>query len=155
MNGRSCTKVAKTITLDDLDEEGIQILNSGYVQLLDERDSAGRPLLFHYPKLASWNSYKSAARAFWYRTMVAEENEDLQIRGAVFIGYAVGSGVVHNANLREVILKIHILRDGLPLKLACFHHCSDGHGMVHLVNLFRTLVGTRVRLRFRYHLGKF
>lgn len=149
------TKVAKTITLDDLDEADDMIaLRSGGTIFLSETDSAGRPITLAYRTKNNLKSYKSEFRAQWYSAMVALENQELQKRGAVIVCFTLdldgplGSGY-------ETMSKYHMLRDGLPLRRASFHFCYNNSAMRTAVSIFRTVAGPDFRLRFRDHFGSY
>ena len=47
-------KLTKEITLSDLTEENINFLKAGLVQVLPEKDAAGRSVICLFPELANW-----------------------------------------------------------------------------------------------------
>jgi hypothetical protein len=52
-------KLAKEITYDDLDEEDIRCLESGYVQILSGRDRAGRAIFFLMPMIRKYSTLQN------------------------------------------------------------------------------------------------
>lgn len=52
-------KLAKEITYDDLDEEDIRCLESGYAQVLSGRDRAGRAIFFLMPMIRKYSTLQN------------------------------------------------------------------------------------------------
>ena len=52
-------KLTKEITYDDLDEDDIQCLESGYAQILSGRDRAGRAVLFLMPMIRKYRTLQN------------------------------------------------------------------------------------------------
>ena len=103
-------KLVKDITIDDLDEDDIDCLKTGGIQLAG-RDRASRQILFQVPGLRrKKDSLTSELRMRYYVTMCALESQETQLKGAVNIGYAVGEyadkkegkGFLEHTNLATV-----------------------------------------------------
>jgi hypothetical protein len=62
------SKLGKTITLDDFDEDDIACLKTGSLQYSDASDRAGRPIIFLFQKYANYDR--------WQKSLVrVDENE--------------------------------------------------------------------------------
>ena len=60
------SRLTKNITLEDLDEDDLRLLHSGYVQLLPGRDRAGRAITLSLSHLRQNSNIKSiVSRIFW------------------------------------------------------------------------------------------
>lgn len=56
-------KLAKEITCDDLDEDDLKCLESGYAQVLSGRDRAGRAILCLMPMIREYKTLQNRVRA--------------------------------------------------------------------------------------------
>lgn len=83
-------KLVKDITLDDLDDDDIVCLKSGWIQLAG-KDMAGRQIILNLPGLRDENvPLRSDLRIRYYIKMIMLESEEAQITGTIPIVYAVG-----------------------------------------------------------------
>ena len=148
-------KLAIPITQDDLDADDIEALYSGGHQAFHcGYDSVGRAVLFILRhKVRKIKSWKHATRATWYHHMALLQNEDVQRRGIIFVSYDVGVVDWDPVLATEMVRRSHILKDGIPIRLAAFHYCYDTIAVRSAFAILRTLAGTDFRLRLRDHYG--
>lgn len=59
-------KLGRDITIDDLNEDDIKVLESGYVQVLQNRDRAGRVIFFLLPAIRAHKTVMNKVRAFGF-----------------------------------------------------------------------------------------
>ena len=118
--------------------------------------------------LYSFRHVKQQLRVFWYATMCAYENEDIQRRGQVLL-------VFNNTNIvsesspssnntatsnepavtidRPAIWGIGRLTTYLPMRLTALHYTYQDDCVKPIVALMQMAVGTYQRLRMRSHQG--
>ena len=149
-------KLAVPITQDDLDADDKEALYTGAHQPFRcGTDSVGRAVLWilrssNGGRIKSW---KNAVRATWYHHMAMLQDEEVQRRGVIIISYDVAVTQWHPAIATEMVRRQHILKDGIPLRLAAFHYCYDNIAIRSAFAVLRTVAGTDFRLRLRDHYG--
>lgn len=85
-------KLVKDITLEDLDEDDIAALKTGFLQLPGKKDSSGRIILLNFPGLRGTNmSLNSELRMRFYILMSALEKEENQLSHFVTIVFSLGN----------------------------------------------------------------
>ena len=115
-------KLTKEITIDDLDEDDIACMKSGAMQWAG-RDSRNRPIFLNLPGLRNYKYIQNELRYRFFVMMEASKSPENQIRGVVFLMYAIGDmrdsrngqGYRENSNLATAI----------PIYTAAFHFVSD------------------------------
>ena len=116
-------KLAKDVTIDDLDDDDISALKSGLTQLCG-RDRSGRLIVIQLPSLISFRSVRSEMRARYFFLMNELKSEQTQVKGFVFITYAIGeyknfrTGTAGFNEIVEVSYKC-------PIFCAAVHFCCD------------------------------
>ena len=172
--------LGRSLMLEDLDRDTRTCLESGHIQLLPNRDRAGRVVLCDlqnlYPK-----SYKRGIQqvsshlrnccclfadrflsncwfqlvqmmAYIYVVLSALEDEETQRRGFVVVLYHLG-------NLKSD-LDPDVLREGpisnqwLPLRFSGIHMCLDNPMMRVIARIILVAAGSDFRSRFRIHEGE-
>ena len=147
-------KLVKRITLDDFDDDDMAALMAGAVQLLPECDSAGRGVIIiarHHSRCKTW---KNQLRVHWYFIQAALEDETMQRNGLIYVVYDVGEKVATSNTTMGILRNVHLVSEGLPHRVICFHYLSDNPAVRSVLSLFRKVGGARFRLRFRAHSGK-
>jgi hypothetical protein len=170
-------KLTKDITLDDLDPYDIMTIESGFLQMLPEKNCAGRKVFCIFPKLKGvrtaqnivsydvimkqddyiWSLsvgahlFRFQLRAGYYLMMRSvEKDEDVQKRGVVGCAYNVVSGLNFDVQL---VRKWGRLRNVLPLRFDSAHVCYNDQRVVPVVSLAIFIMQTHTRVRLRTHYG--
>jgi len=77
-------KLARDILLSDLNEDDMECLKSGYLQVLSDLDFGNRKVIFHYKALSDcYKERENLLRSFWYVTNALSASEDVQKLGVV------------------------------------------------------------------------
>jgi len=143
-------KLAKDIRVDDLTEDEVPLLESGYAQILNVRDRAERAVFMLMPTLRKDKSLDNGLRAIYMVTMYALKDEETQKNGIVLIAYNVGKGKTRD---RQAMLKSGQLMFSLPIRFAGVHYCYDDEKMKPLFYIAMYAVQKAARLRCRFHCG--
>ena len=142
-------KLAKVITLEDLDENDMDCLRNGSFQVLPCKDMAGRPIIFGMTSLRTCKTMKNELRARWYMLMSVLENQDCQVARVILVAYAVG-------NLRDKRVgdpdNVEMC-NSLPIQFSGTHLCCDDIGQYLLLSSSIRLFQPENRARFRVHYG--
>lgn len=149
------------IQLEDLDAETMDCLESGHIQLLTERDRAGRAVFVVTKKLAI-NSERCQdenciLRAFWILSLIALEDEETETKGAVLVNYNIGgANVVQRLGLdghRRRVRQWGNVFQALPLRVASVHWCVENFALKQDANLSALMLGGSTFVRVRCHAG--
>ncbi|KAL3941169.1 MAG: hypothetical protein SGBAC_004423 [Bacillariaceae sp.] len=140
--------------LSELKEEDAKFLQSGFMQLLPQRDRAGRAIIMCLGALKQQfkTSLESDLRCLSFLTSKAAEDEDTQKRGIVMIFYALAQKTYDGRNNRPVRL-LKAFGD-LPARVVATHFCYDNAAMKPLLNLLSNHMETKMLCRFRSHCGQ-
>jgi hypothetical protein len=143
-------KLAKRITLDDLDEDDKAALLSGSVHMLRQKDRSGRTVSFSIQE----RSYNQI-RAMWYLAMATlEGDDDAQRNGFVFVRYSIGIQHYTKKQLDHV-MRASFLTRAMPLQAKGFHFCYDDEHLRPVLSAIQMYVGKQTRMRFRTHFGTY
>eukprot|EP00980_Cylindrotheca_fusiformis_P000165 scaffold26_cov117-Cylindrotheca_fusiformis.AAC.6 len=140
-------KLAKVITMNDLDEDDMQCLKSGNYQVLPCTDAAGRTVFLGMPSLTIDKPAENQLRARYYVIMSALKSEQAQIRGFVTVWYTIGN---HSAESFES--NTGFLWD-LPVRREGIHFCLDSMRMYVLGRVAFLRLPSSLRSRVRIHAG--
>ena len=172
-------KLGRDIRVDDLDEDDIACLESGYAQVLNARDRADRAIFMLMPMIKKFKTMENRVRAsdfttdeeqnsslivhclfFLFHTkqrraiymalMFALKDVDTQKHGIVGIAYNVGGGKSRN---RQAIMRNAQLVSALPLKFSAVHYCFDEENVRGIFYLAMYVFQKAARIRCRFHLG--
>eukprot|EP00980_Cylindrotheca_fusiformis_P026062 scaffold15301_cov142-Cylindrotheca_fusiformis.AAC.11 len=84
-------KLTRNISLCDLDDNDRMCLESGFCQILSQKDVAGRTILLILPGLLPNVAMKHGIRALYYLCMsTLQESDDVMKKGIVKLCYAAG-----------------------------------------------------------------
>jgi hypothetical protein len=169
-------KLAKDIKLDDLDEGDVACLESGLIQVLPSRDSAGRAILVWSPSLknrkssvmnrvslrgSSLSGYPFGAytstfpclqmRSLHYVAMTLTEDDESQKKGIVMIYSRFGPSLIDH----QAATKIPTLVANFAVRTVALHMCYDDPINDSLVAIMRLALEKNVRVRLRAHEGKY
>ncbi len=148
--------LTKDIIQDHLDKETIDVVYSGRLQGLRQRDRAGRivGIRFMQPTTVS---VMAQLRGIFYVVMIESEDEETQKKGNVVVSYLVGE----EPNLlqtfyhrREVNLKMPKLLEAVPIRYVGIHVCHN-HPLTWrlLLAIFKLAAKQLNRIRMREHCG--
>eukprot|EP00529_Nitzschia_sp_RCC80_P016940 CAMPEP_0113477596 /NCGR_PEP_ID=MMETSP0014_2-20120614/20289_1 /TAXON_ID=2857 /ORGANISM="Nitzschia sp." /LENGTH=659 /DNA_ID=CAMNT_0000370695 /DNA_START=397 /DNA_END=2373 /DNA_ORIENTATION=+ /assembly_acc=CAM_ASM_000159 len=147
--------LTRSLRYSDLKDDDIHYMNRAYQQILPSRDSAGRVVIVdtHLCRNVVYKTTRSVARAFTYMyTSLIENDEDVQKRGVVMIGYAV------NSSLSEIDPGMHkvgnLVRAMIPIRYTSWHVCLGAETWFRRLqaNMIRILP-QKDRVRLRCHEG--
>eukprot|EP00536_Pseudo-nitzschia_multiseries_P004752 jgi/Psemu1/323597/estExt_fgenesh1_pg.C_820003 len=165
--------LTKKIQLKDLDAETKDCLESGHVQLLQERDRAGRAVIVVTKKLGTNRAGKhhtgtgtgtgtdennGILRALWILSSIALEDEETETKGAVLVYYTLGSSSgraeCHGVDgHRSRVRQLGNILGALPMRVAAIHWCVDNVVLKQAANLSAMMLGRSNFVRVRYHSG--
>jgi len=143
-------KLGRDIRVDDLNEDDIASLESGYAQVLDARDRADRAIFMLMPMLRKFKPIENKLRAIYMVLMFALKDENTQKNGIVGIPYNIGSG---KTNDRQAILRAAQLVSALPLRFTAVHYCYDDETLRGIFYVAMYVFEKAARIRSRFHLG--
>jgi hypothetical protein len=173
-------KLCKDIELSDLDEYDMEALESGGFQVLDQKDRAGRPILFGRYTCMKYRSVTNMVRALWYVWSSMVEDEEHQRSGIVAIGYENGKtpierfdnptlmpneeddgGATYDVHAtfsdggfdRDLARGILSLPLSLPIRPVGYHICADNSQWQGISDMVSVTICKFVRLRLRFHYG--
>jgi hypothetical protein len=145
------------IGLIDLDEDTRLMLESGFFQVLPERDSRGRVIYVISPNLPGfYRNSQSFLQMTYYCLMFFAEDETNQMSGVVSVVYGLRQ-VEHETNMssqnRYSTWESGLLSFCIPFRLEAMHICSPPSGMHYTMNLLCKAASSFQRARFRAHYG--
>mmetsp|Transcript_16310 Transcript_16310/g.39804 ORF Transcript_16310/g.39804 Transcript_16310/m.39804 type:complete len:562 (-) Transcript_16310:77-1762(-) len=143
-------KLVKDITMKDLSEDDLACLRAGALQHTGH-DRSKRGIIFQVAGLRAFRVLENELRARYYVTMRALRSEELQLRGAVAIRYSVGN--LKDSKNGEGYLQHIRLRKSLPIRYEGLHVASDDPRQVFLGNVALSVMGSKLRARYRIHHG--
>eukprot|EP00980_Cylindrotheca_fusiformis_P014697 scaffold4002_cov85-Cylindrotheca_fusiformis.AAC.3 len=141
-------KLGKKILLDDLDEDAIESLKSGAMQISASTDKAGRKILFIFPRALKMKSFDSENRAKYYVLMALMESEEVQKMGFVAVYYSIGNSETTNHNR---FYSGRLL--DLPVRLAGFHACDGDWRTYYIGSVAIRRIPPSAVPKFRIHCG--
>mmetsp|Transcript_8514 Transcript_8514/g.17761 ORF Transcript_8514/g.17761 Transcript_8514/m.17761 type:complete len:477 (-) Transcript_8514:73-1503(-) len=143
-------KLGRDIRVDDLNEDDIGCLESGYAQVLNLRDRADRAVFVLMPMIRKFKTIENKLRAIYMVLMFALKDTDTQKNGVVAIAYNVGSGKTKD---RQAVFKNAQLVSALPLRFTGVHYCYDDEKLRGLFYVAMYIFQKAARVRCRFHLG--
>jgi hypothetical protein len=142
--------LCRDVRQSDLNEQEMKSLNSGFFQILPNRDAAGRAVVFVTPSQKVYSMPEDLMKTVWYMLSNCLRDEETQKKGIVVVVNAMG----HSKDNLDVMRKIHWCREGLPKRVVGLHHCtSDDSLKPFLVSVRMYLLNKQLRSRLRPHQG--
>lgn len=140
-------KIAKKITLEDLDQYDTEYVKSGAIQISPLTDSAGRRILLFLPSCRKFKAIENELRGRYYTMMSMLESEETQKEGVVGIYYAMGNPdeAKHGSNTGSLWK--------LPLRWASFHGCVSDWQTYCLASVAIYCTPVNLRPKARAHCG--
>ncbi|CAJ1945261.1 unnamed protein product [Cylindrotheca closterium] len=141
-------KLAKDITVEDLDDDDLECLRSGFLQLAG-RDSADRQVMFELPGLRVAKTLLNELRARYYIMMSVVESERNQLRGHIGVCWTIGEyrekQIGHPENIELVA--------AIPIHCSAVHFCTDEIGKYVICKMLVKAMSNQFRVRFTPHFG--
>ena len=153
-------KLTKCITLEDLSHEDKISLQSGGIQILPQRDHAGRLVVFS--RYRNWiypNQNKMhLLRAVWYMFHASIQDDVItQQLGVIIVGYELadntGSSDSYVPIDHELTRQMFRVLQAMPVRVVAAHTCYNDSPTQKVVDLVIHMVSNFVRLRLRCHFG--
>lgn len=142
-------KLTKDITIEDLDDDDLGCLRSGWFQF-SGKDRAGRTVLLQLPGVPTCGTTINELRQKYFMLMELLRDEDVQLRGVLFLTYVVGERDTSNgAGVREH----RELGEALPLHIAAMHFCCSDLSQYILCKIGIRLMRPELTSRLRIHFG--
>eukprot|EP00980_Cylindrotheca_fusiformis_P026060 scaffold15301_cov142-Cylindrotheca_fusiformis.AAC.9 len=150
-------KLTKDITLHDLDDNDRMCLESGFCQILPQKDVAGRTIVLILPGLRPNAAMKHAVRALYYLVMTTlQESEEVQMKGIVKISYAVGR--YKNRKKAAGFAQVAQYMSSTPFRLRGIHMCFEERDFEEyarrraIILVLPTSVAAKTRTHFGTHM---
>ena len=145
--------LGREIQLSDLDQDDLDTLNMGYLQVLPEPDTNNRKVLFYYKAISDcYKRRENILKVLWYVTNAISKDEDVQKLGVVNVVYNVGGWVEHSFDYEKSRRVSRIFR-AIPLRFASFFVCLDEGAWMTVVDAFSFMISKYLRIRLRVILG--
>jgi len=141
-------KLVKDITMEDLDEDDLECLQSGFIQFAG-RDRADRQITIELPGLRVAKTLKNELRTRYYMMMSCLESEKNQLRGNVGIAWTIGEYREKENGSVETIE----MAAALPVQCAAIHFCTDEIGKYVICKMLVKAMSSKFRARFTPHFG--
>lgn len=143
-------RLLQVMEMSDLDEDTLDCLHSGYIQVLPGRDAAGRAVMLGANKLRKFKQPVHLVRVIYILAMIVAEDIETQRNGIVCIGYNLGQTKILG---RDAWYGLGSLLQGLPLRVASLHFCADNAALRTAVDLAALALGSNHGTRYRFHSG--
>jgi len=143
-------KLGRDIRMDDLNDGDVECLESGYAQVLNARDRAGRAIFLLMPTVGKFETIETKLRAAYMLTMYAIQDVDTQKNGVVSIVYNVGRG---KSKDRDAAWKFSRMFAALPARQTGAHYCIDDDQTLAMFYIAMNALSKAARLRSRIHVG--
>ena len=143
-------KLGRDIYMRDLNEDDMDCLKTGYLQVLKELDFGNRRVIFYYRALhGNYKHRDNLLRTYWYVTNVLSESEDVQKLGVANVVYNVGGYYPEGGMDWEKSRRLAKLFRAIPLKFCSFYPCIDTKAWTIVVDTFSVVMSKWLRFRLR------
>lgn len=146
-------KLTTDITLYDLDDECKRCIETGFCQILHEKDAAGRTVVLILPGLRQKDvPVEQQVRALFYIvTSLLQESEEVQKRGVILVVYAVGRH--RDSKQGAGVPKISKVLTSAPVPVAGIHLCFDDYAEYITRRAVILLAPAKIAAKIRTHYG--
>ncbi|KAL3936496.1 MAG: hypothetical protein SGBAC_008198 [Bacillariaceae sp.] len=144
-------RLVRDITLQDMDEDDMETVMCGSIQVGRCLDRSGRAIVLAIPGIRSYQSIKNDLRYQFYLIMKVLQSQESQDKGAVIVSYFVGDlkdqkrGEGFSQNIKLLL--------SLPLNLAGYHWCLDDPTQLIFGKMAVSLMPPRLRAKTKMHFG--
>ena len=147
-------KLGREIKLSDLDEDDMDSMNRGYIQVLPLSDHSNRLIVFYYKAVTGcYRKRENLLRTAWYIFNKISQDETCQKSGIVNVVYNNG-GFPDNGMDYEKSRRISGIFKAIPIRFDSFLVCLDDSPWLTVVDTFSIIVNKFIRLRLRAIPGK-
>jgi hypothetical protein len=142
--------LGRDVRLSDLDINDRIAMDSGALQIMPDRDTAGRAILLYAPGQRIFEKVENWMKAMWYLMFLVAKDIENQMTGICIVIYFRGFTDKHDTY--EQAQKIASLREGMPCKLVALHYCYQDESLKALITAQKVHFLTRnLRSRLRDH----
>eukprot|EP00980_Cylindrotheca_fusiformis_P029224 scaffold22759_cov98-Cylindrotheca_fusiformis.AAC.1 len=147
------------IALEDLGAAATRVLELGSTQVLPNRDSKGRAIAVFSPSVLEpvMGAYDTPTmvKAIWYSLSTLSEDEETQKKGVVGVLNMSGLSEFHEEHHRELLSRLTVIGQVLPLRVACLHCCDTSSSSLTstLLSIVASAANPILRVRMRTHYG--
>lgn len=131
-------------------------LKIGFLRLTNQRDTAGRPIVFGDPSRlpADQSSYEneSMCRALWYCMHALLEDETAQRKGSVIVMFPKNVRIAH-FNRKLAKLNAESIKGCIPIRLSALHICHPPVVFDLIFPIIKVLMGAHLRKKIRVNSG--
>eukprot|EP00980_Cylindrotheca_fusiformis_P012834 scaffold3169_cov107-Cylindrotheca_fusiformis.AAC.4 len=149
----------RSITLNDIGDESVQLIRRGCIQILPNRDSQGRVVLLSAPRFLesffaeSVDPFAIAIKAYWYLLSTLAEDEESQKKGIVTVSYSMDMPPQREEGRKKMFWGATVVAQSLPLRLACLHFCYNSSRIGPFLPVVAVAFRSVIRARIRIHQG--
>ena len=143
------------LTLDGALKDDLPSLKIGFIRVTCTSDDSNRGLLFVDPsRLPESGTYdrKSMARSTWYYLHALLEDENVQKKGAVIIGYP-RKAKFSQFDRKFAKMNMESIKGCIPIRVAGIHMCQPPTFFEIIFPIMKILMGARLRKRVKVHSG--
>lgn len=142
-------KLGREILLSDLNEDDMESIRTGYLQILPDLDFGNRKVIFYYKALhGCYKDKENLLRSFWYVTNTISASEDVQKLGVANVVYNLG-GYPEGGMDYEKSRRLARLIKAIPIRFCSFYPCIDTKAWEIVVDAFSFIVSKFLRFRLR------
>ena len=123
----------RRIRLNDMEEDELKAIQSGYTQLIKGRDRAGRRILFHFGMNTTneW-ALKSRLRTVFYFLMSVADDVETQRKGVVVVQWYQNVNIFNDLSTRG---KLHsTTTKAVPFRAGAVHICIPETNIIPAMN---------------------
>lgn len=146
--------LVKKITLDCLSPKEMEIVRTGSIQMLRNRESKGRVIFFMSLPLYDCSDWKAFTRYIWYQIYsIVEEDEELQKNGLVQVLSLHGKFVSSTSEMLDFFYHVENFHNNWAFHVNCVHYCYENATLDAFLKGLTIFAGKELRLRQRRHPG--
>uniref|UniRef100_A0A7R9ZJT1 CRAL-TRIO domain-containing protein n=1 Tax=Craspedostauros australis TaxID=1486917 RepID=A0A7R9ZJT1_9STRA len=139
--------LTRDIDIHDFDEDDLQSLRAGGIQILPDPDRAGRPIIFTCNTCFRYKEHSNMLRTMWYTLMTAMEQEDGQRLGIVDVSYHIGQR--HSSYDCELRRQLIAMTKCIPVRFVSTYICFSSSVWLPIADLISHMVSPTLRMRLR------
>jgi hypothetical protein len=142
--------LCRELTMQDLTAEDVRMWReTGFFQILDERDRSGRPVMVLFGLQQLGLPIETVIRVSFYLTCISANEERAQISGVVQIYWGLGQAFGRPDRATAVLRSWRCL----PIRAASKHFCYDSSKLQWMFSLMAQHWNPLQASRFRAHFG--
>jgi hypothetical protein len=142
-------KLVKDLSVDDLSEEDLKYIATGFCNVLDKRDRSGRVVFYTDSSISVKVPITVRARVQFYLYSLMSRDETVQKLGAVIVISAVGQ----RTYFQDRAIRMAALLSSVPVKIVALHACYDDPILHPVIRAGAYALERRLIVRLRLHFG--